>query len=138
MSEEPIDLVLVEDDEVDAMAVDRALAATSLPLRRHLVVDGEEALERLRALEEAGARLLVLLDLNLPRLPGIEMLRRLRADPALRGIPVFVLTTSKDERDRFAAYGLQVAGYLVKDELGRRMEKLGALLQAYCEAVRLP
>ncbi len=106
-------ILLVEDDIVDAMTVKRALK--DLNVTNTLIVkgNGEEALAYLR--EEAHALpCIILLDLNMPRMNGIELLRSLKQDPRLRRIPAVVLTTSRDEQDRFETFNLSVAGYMIK------------------------
>jgi CheY-like chemotaxis protein len=107
-----IDIFLVEDDDVDVMNVRRAFEKAKIDDALLVAHDGIEGLELLR--RHCGKRRLVLLDLNLPRMDGIEMLRELRQDPELKETLVIVLTTSSEERDRAAAYDLNVAGYLLK------------------------
>jgi CheY-like chemotaxis protein len=114
MSAQPINVLLVEDDVVDVMNVRRAFQKAKIDDPLELAGDGVEALEILRRSAARLKRRLVLLDLNLPRMNGIEFLRELRADPALRQLPVVVLTTSADEQDKVDAFALNVAGYLVK------------------------
>jgi len=108
-----IPILLVEDDAVDAMTVERALKDIRVTNRVHTVGDGLAALEFLR---EPGARRpgIILLDLNMPRMNGIEFLKVLKSDESLRKIPVVVLTTSSDERDRVNSFDLGVAGYMIK------------------------
>jgi len=104
-------MLLVEDDDVDARVVRRALAdlqvANPLVRARH----GEEALDWLRDHEEPG---LILLDLNMPVMNGVEFLRLIKGDVRLRSIPVVVLTTSALEADRLTTFNLSVAGYMIK------------------------
>lgn len=110
-------MLLVEDDEVDVLNVRRALAKAELGVALHVASDGVEALELLagpRRDELEPFPKLVLLDLNLPRMNGIELLQRIRDDAELRRLVVIALTTSDDERDVRAAFDLNVAGYLVK------------------------
>jgi CheY-like chemotaxis protein len=109
-----LNVLLVEDDEVDVMNVRRAFRQSHIVNPLFVASDGVEALAMLRSGEVPSERRLILLDLNMPRMNGIELLRELRADPALRATPVVVLTTSDDERDKVEAYNLHVAGYLVK------------------------
>jgi len=106
-------ILLVEDDDIDAMTVRRTLTelGAANPLDR--VSDGERALRFLRDTANALPGL-ILLDLNMPRMNGIELLTELKRDPALRVIPVVVLTTSSEEGDRLAAFSNSVAGYMVK------------------------
>ena len=110
-SEKPI--LLVEDDAIDRMTVERALREIRVTNTLEMVGNGEEALEFLRdpAREQPG---IILLDLNMPKMNGIEFLKFVKADESLRRIPVVVLTTSKDEQDRVDSFSLGVAGYMVK------------------------
>lgn len=108
-----IPILLVEDDAVDAMTVERALTDIRVTNRVHTVSDGLAALEYLR---EPGSERpgIILLDLNMPRMNGIELLKVLKSDESLRKIPVVVLTTSSDDRDRVNSFDLGVAGYMIK------------------------
>jgi CheY-like chemotaxis protein len=107
-------ILLVEDDDVDVIAVQRALAKGGITNPLVTVGDGSAALEILRSGTLPISRLVILLDLHMPRMGGIEFLVELRADEHLRSIPVIVLTTSASDRDRMDAHRLDVAGYLVK------------------------
>lgn len=109
-----LNILLVEDDAVDVMNVKRAFTKNHITNPLFVAGDGLEALRILRGDMIPRDRRMVLLDLSLPRMNGIEFLGELRKDPQLSSIPVVVLTTSTDERDRFAAYNLNVAGYLLK------------------------
>ena len=80
----------------------------------------------------------MLLDLNLPRLGGMDFLREVRADPLLNDTVVFVLTTSADERDCRRAYEEHVAGYMVKSEVGPQLTRMVEMLRPYLAVVRLP
>ena len=106
-------ILLVEDDRVDAMTVRQALREIKVTNHLDVVSDGEEALAFLRDPDHVSP-CIILLDLNMPRMNGIEFLRAFKADRALRRIPVVVLTTSSDERDRVNSFDLGVAGYMVK------------------------
>jgi CheY-like chemotaxis protein len=119
MEEKKIHILLVEDDEVDVMNVQRAFKKTNNVNPLYIAANGLEALDILRGkgkIEPAmpQARRLILLDLNMPRMNGIEFLRELRQDENLRSIPVIVLTTSNEDRDKVEAYNLNVAGYILK------------------------
>lgn len=114
MKNEPLNILLVEDDEVDVMNVRRAFGKNHILNPLFIAGDGVEALQMLRDGTVPKGRRLVLLDLNMPRMNGIEFLRELRQDPNLRPTPVVVLTTSNADKDKVDAYDLNVAGYLLK------------------------
>lgn len=112
-------LLLVEDDEVDVMNVRRGFKKNNIINPLYVASNGLEALELLRGTDDKGPvipsqRRLVLLDLNMPKMNGIEFLRELRLDNDLKRIPVIVLTTSNEDRDKVEAYNLNVAGYILK------------------------
>ncbi|EAR52373.1 response regulator [Oceanicola granulosus HTCC2516] len=103
------------------------------------VIDGVEALSLLRGESgRAPPRYVLLVDLNMPRMNGIEFLAELRSDPRLKRAVVFVITTSDDVRDLMAAYGEQVAGYILKQRAGPNFDSLVATLDHYRRIVRLP
>lgn len=137
MPEKPLEILLVEDDAVDVMNVRRAFAKNKLTNPIHVAANGLEALELLRK-GTLPARHLVLLDLNMPKMNGIEFLRALRADPDLVGTSVVVLTTSNEERDKIEAYKLNVAGYLLKPVTFPSFVDLMAALNKYWTLVEMP
>src|SRR5690606_35160960 len=104
----------------------------------YVATDGLEALAKLRSGEIPKERRLVLLDLNMPRMNGIEFLRELRKDPDLSHTPVVVLTTSAMDRDKFEAYGMNIAGYLVKPVTFDQFCDLMVTLNKYWTLVELP
>jgi CheY-like chemotaxis protein len=106
-------ILLVEDDRVDALTVKRALKDLKVTNPLHIVEDGEQALTFLRDPQHELPGL-ILLDLNMPRMGGIEFLEVLKADPHLRMLSVVVLTTSNEEQDKVDSYSLCVAGYMLK------------------------
>jgi CheY-like chemotaxis protein len=106
-------ILLVEDDSVDAMTVKRALKDLKVTNPMVHQTNGEEALKYLRS-EDNHKPCVILLDLNMPKMNGIEFLKFAKADAVFRQIPVIVLTTSKDERDKVESFQLSVAGYIVK------------------------
>jgi CheY-like chemotaxis protein len=117
MDEKLLHILLVDDDEVDVMNVQRAFKKNNISNPLYVAANGLEALELLRGQGAAtipSPRRLILLDLNMPKMNGLEFLRAIREDPALRPLTVVVLTTSDDERDRIEAYNLNVAGYILK------------------------
>jgi two-component system, response regulator len=117
---EPIEILLAEDNIEDAEMTLRALRRNNLANHVHWVKDGEEALEYLFSTGRYADRTLacppklVLLDIKMPKVDGIEVLKRLKADAATRGIPVVVMTSSNEERDVVDAYRLGVNSYIVK------------------------
>lgn len=106
-------ILLVEDDRVDAMTVKRALKAIHVNNPVSLAGNGEEALAWLQDPNNERP-CIILLDLNMPRMNGIEFLDAIKQEEGFRTIPVVVLTTSKDELDRARSFDLGVAGYMVK------------------------
>jgi CheY-like chemotaxis protein len=138
MSEHKIlNILLVEDDEVDVLNVKRAFEKNKITNPLFVASNGIEALEMLRTQVPRNRRL-VLLDLNLPRMNGIEFLRELRADPELGSIPVVVLTTSDAEKDKIEAFKLNVGGYLVKPVTFPGFADLMATLNKYWTLVDMP
>jgi CheY-like chemotaxis protein len=114
MAERQLNILLVEDDEVDVMNVRRAFERNNVSNPLFVAGNGLEALEMLRNGTVPSERRLILLDLNMPKMNGIEFLHALRSDPELSAAPVVVLTTSNDDQDKIDAYNLNVAGYLLK------------------------
>lgn len=114
MDDRGLNILLVDDDDVDVMNVRRAFRKANVANPIHGAANGIEALAMLRGTEFPAERRLVLLDINMPKMSGIEFLREVRADPALKNLCVVVLTTSNEDRDRMEAYQFNVAGYLVK------------------------
>ncbi|MCD6581297.1 MAG: response regulator [Desulfuromusa sp.] len=106
-------ILLVEDDQVDAMTVKRALKDINITNRLDLTKNGEEALTFLRNPENEKPGI-ILLDLNMPKMNGIEFLEIAKKDDDLKRIPVVVLTTSKEEQDKVDSFNLGVAGYMIK------------------------
>ncbi len=106
-------ILLVEDDIVDAMTVKRAMKDLNVTNKLVIKGNGEEALEYLRDVNNANP-CIIILDLNMPRMNGIELLQALKQDNHLRRIPAIVLTTSRGEQDRFRTFDLSIAGYMIK------------------------
>jgi CheY-like chemotaxis protein len=133
-----LNILLVEDDQVDVMNVKRAFDKNRIGNPLYIAEDGIRALEILRSQGMPRDRRIVLLDLNMPRMNGIEFLRELRADPDLHMTPVVVLTTSDDERDKINAYDLNVAGYLLKPVTFANFVEVMAALNKYWTLVEFP
>lgn len=118
MSDKSLNILLVDDDDAHCKLLTRSLKSHGFRGAVERVVDGAEALEYLRAAAASEARQspdLILLDLKLPRMSGIELLQIIKADPELRLIPVVILTTSSALQDRAAAYDSYANSYLTKN-----------------------
>jgi CheY-like chemotaxis protein len=141
LDRKPLNILLVEDDDGDAKGVRRAFDKVKIanPMRR--AVDGIEALDILRGAngnEKLSSPYLLLVDLNMPRMNGIKLVKALRDDDELKRSVVFVLTTSKSQEDEMAAYDLNVAGYIVKETAGHDFLSLVSLMDCYWRIVELP
>lgn len=142
MRREEVVFVIVEDDDVDVMVLKRSFLRLKIANPIVIARDGIEALDILRG-ENGKDRLampyILLIDLNMPRMNGIEFLETIRQDPILRRTVAFVLTTSKDERDKLKAYDNHIAGYIVKNEDCANLcfEAL-KMLDQYWRVVELP
>lgn len=134
-------ILLVDDDDIDVMNVERAFKRNRILNPLYVARDGIEALALLRSAGPDGVpkeRRLILLDLNMPRMNGLEFLRELREDPELRFLTVIVLTTSDDERDKVEAYNLNVAGYIIKPVTFLAFVEAMAALDKYWSINELP
>jgi CheY-like chemotaxis protein len=138
VDDHPLNILLVDDDEVDVMTVKRAFSKANIANKLFVATDGIEALGMLRADGVPPQRRLMLLDLNMPRMSGIELLREVRADPALQAMTVIVLTTSNEDRDRVEAYRLNVAGYLLKPVTFHAFAEVMVTLNKYWTLMEMP
>ncbi len=141
MAGHSLHILLVEDDEVDAEVVQRALQQQQIAFQITHANDGLQALQMLYC-EGWRSNLcqpdLILLDINLPRMNGIEFLQRLRQDAALKTHIVFVLTTSALEEDKLAAYNENIAGYFLKSNLQKALSDFVKLLVTYAQVIEFP
>lgn len=136
-----VTVLLVDDNEIDVEAFLRAMTRHRIANPVEVAHDGVEGLARLRGSASAPAvprPRLVLLDLAMPRMNGLEFLAALRADPELSDTIVFVLTTSASDEDKVASYGHQVAGYIVKHQVGEGFVRLIGMLDHYWRIVEFP
>jgi CheY-like chemotaxis protein len=141
MKTDTVTILLVDDDKVDAMAVKRSFRALKIANPIIEAHDGIAALERLRGengVEKLQPPYLVLLDLNMPRMGGIEFLDALRRDPELRATLVFVMTTSAAEEDRIRAYDKNIAGYILKHRPGQTFLESISMLEHYWRVIEFP
>jgi CheY-like chemotaxis protein len=136
-----VNILLVEDDEVDVRIVKEAFKEHKLKNPLHVASDGVEGLEMLRG-ENGRERLprpyLIMLDLKMPRMNGLEFLAEIRKDPQLKDSIVFVLTTSDNEQDKVAAYKSHVAGYLLKSDVGGDFMTAVQMLELFVVSVQFP
>ncbi|MDE4191804.1 response regulator [Phaeobacter gallaeciensis] len=139
-SEKALNIVLVEDDDGDAKALRRAFKKAKIANPIIRFKDGVEALAFLRGnLETTPPKTFVVLcDINMPRMNGLELLGKIREDPQLRKTLIFMLTTSDDERDIEMAYLNNVAGYIVKARAGHMFLDLMTTLDNYWRVVEIP
>jgi CheY-like chemotaxis protein len=141
MKDNQVTILLVDDDKVDTMAVRRSFRELNITNPVIATRNGIEALECLRGEnghDKVASPCLVLLDLNMPRMGGIEFLGELRNDPALRRTVVFVMTTSEAEEDRMRAYDKNVAGYVLKHRPGQSFLDTIGMLQHYWQTIEFP
>jgi len=138
----PIEILLVEDDPGDVLMTREAFADYKVANNLHVVSDGEQALAFLRKtgpFTEAPTPDLVLLDLNLPRVDGRQVLAEVKADEVLRRIPVVVLTTSEAEEDVLRSYDLHANAYVTKPvDFERFVEVVRQIDEFFVSVVRLP
>ncbi|HLU40825.1 MAG TPA: response regulator [Microthrixaceae bacterium] len=138
----PIEILLVEDDEGDVLLTTEALEASKVTNNMHVARNGEEALKFLRreqGYHDVPRPDIVLLDLNLPRIDGREVLAQIKSDPELRRIPIVVLTTSEAEEDILRSYDLHANAYVTKPvDFERFLEVIQSIDEFFVTVVRLP
>jgi CheY-like chemotaxis protein len=138
----PVDVLLVEDDPGDVLMIREAFEQRGMRNRLHVVSDGEQAIEFLRRAGDFSAAPtpgLILLDLNLPRRNGFEVLTEVKSDSELRRIPVVVLTTSHAQEDIVRSYSLHASAYVTKPiDFDRFMNTIGQIDDFYLTLVKLP
>ena len=137
----PVSILLVEDDEIDAKAFLRAIDEQRISNVVTRARDGVEAWDILKGMSgdvPLSRPYIIILDINMPRMSGIELLRQIRADENLRDSIVFVLTTSNDDQDKFEAYNLNVAGYMLKSDMGNSFMRAVELIDKYWRVVEMP
>jgi CheY-like chemotaxis protein len=136
-----VDVLLVEDDPGDVLMTREAFGHYKIQNELHVVTDGEQALQFLRRTgdyEGAPRPGLILLDLNLPRRDGLEVLAELKADPELKVIPVVILTTSQAEQDILRSYALHANAYVSKPvDFERFMEVIQQIDNFFITVVKL-
>ncbi len=134
---EVVNILVVEDDEVDVESLKRVFAKREIKNPVYYATNGREALDIMRGENhhtKVPKPFIILLDINMPKMNGIEMLRELRQDEKLKDSVVFILTTSPREEDKNTSYKLNVAGYFLKQD----MKELVNLLSLYWELNEFP
>ncbi|MFY8109708.1 MAG: response regulator [Bacteroidia bacterium] len=141
MGDKIVNILLVEDDEVDVMNVKRAFKKNNVTNPLFVCNNGLEALEFLRGQHpDSPSEIpkIILLDLNMPKMGGIEFLREVRKNDELKNISVFVMTTSNEDRDKVDAYNLNVAGYILKPLSMERFIEAVSTLNNYWKLCEFP
>jgi CheY-like chemotaxis protein len=136
-----VNILLVEDDDVDQEAIQRAFRRQRIANPITVVSDGVHALSVLRGndgYEPLPKPYIILLDINMPRMNGIEFLQQIRRDPRLESSIVFVLTTSDSDEDKLAAYDEQIAGYILKTRAGADFTHIISMLDSYWKIIEFP
>jgi CheY-like chemotaxis protein len=141
LNTKPVKIMLVEDDSIDVKAFQRAMTKLKISNPIAIARDGVEAWEQLQeCVADDGIETpsLVILDINMPRMNGLELLTKIRQDQNLRHLIVFVLTTSNDEKDKFEAFNMNVAGYMLKSDMGNSFIRAVELIDSYWRVVEFP
>ena len=143
MEDRVINILLVEDDEVDVMNVKRAFKKYKITNPLYTAGNGLQAMKMLKSqngkpAEVPDTRRLVLLDLNMPKMNGLEFLNEMRKDDELKRTPVIVLTTSDEDKDRIEAYNLNVAGYILKPVTFANFAEVMVALNKYWTLCEMP
>jgi CheY-like chemotaxis protein len=141
MKTKPVKILLVEDDSIDVKAFQRAMKKLKISNPVTVCRDGVEGWDHLQQCVATGGEdtpSLVILDINMPRMNGLELLTKIRQDSNLRHLIVFVLTTSNDEKDKFEAFNMNVAGYMLKSDMGNSFIRAVELIDSYWRVVEFP
>jgi CheY-like chemotaxis protein len=138
---QPVKILLVEDDSIDVKAFQRAMGKLKINNPVTIARDGVEGWDFLQncvANDRESMPNLVILDINMPRMNGLELLTKIRADKNLNHLIIFVLTTSNDEKDKFEAFNMNVAGYMLKSDMGNSFIRAVELIDSYWRVVEFP
>jgi len=134
-SSQEVNILVVEDDAIDVKALLTAFKKLRIANPITVVKDGIEGWVALQALPRPY---LIILDINMPRMNGIEFLEKIRASEAFHDSIVFVLTTSIDDKDKFEAYNLNVAGYMLKSDMGVSFIRAIEMVEQYWKVIEFP
>lgn len=141
MNNKTIKILMIEDDEIDIMNIRRAFKKNNVTNPLHVTNNGIEALDYLIDLvENSPSKMpkIILLDLNMPKMGGIEFLRKLRQNENLKTISVFVMTTSSEDKDKVEAFNLNVAGYILKPLSMDQFMDVVSTLDSYWKLCEFP
>jgi CheY-like chemotaxis protein len=134
-------ILLIEDDELDTISVERSLKKLEIKYTLHTAYNGLEALKLLRDTDNPLVPDVILLDINMPRMNGIEFLKILRADEHLKNLKVFIMTTSSENNDRVTAEDLGISGYIIKplnyNDNTKRPDSMDAFVQFHLRKILL-
>jgi len=130
-----VNILLVEDDDIDVKALLRAFKKLKIANPVTVAKDGVEGWE---ALQTISRPFLAILDINMPRMNGLELLKKMRENEDFHDSIVFILTTSTDERDKFEAYDLNVAGYMLKSDMGTSFIRAIEMVENYWRVIEFP
>lgn len=135
-----VDILMIDDDELDVELFQRTMKKKRIANRLLWARDGIEALAILRGESDitVSAPVILLLDINMPRMNGHEFLEAMRGDPSLKHLTVFIMSTSRDDQDVIQAYEHNVAGYMVKSALGESFVEGIEMLDHYWRVIELP
>jgi CheY-like chemotaxis protein len=142
MSDYGSNILLVDDDDVDIMTLQRAFKRNNISNPLFIAMNGIQALDLLRGTNGKEkiipAPRIILLDLNMPKMNGLEFLKEMRSDPSIQNLSVFVLTTSNDDKDKVEAYNYNVAGYIVKPITFEAFVDAIAVLNSFWSLCEMP
>jgi CheY-like chemotaxis protein len=130
-----VNILVVEDDEIDVKALLKAFQKLKIANPVTIAKDGVEAWEVLQTLPRP---FLIITDINMPRMSGIELVKKIRGDARFRDSIVFILTTSTDESDKLDAYDLNVAGYMLKSDMGASFIHAIEMVEKFWRVVEFP
>ncbi len=130
-----VNILVVEDDEIDVKALLRAFKKLKIANPVTVAKDGIEGWE---AIQNVPRPYLLILDINMPRMSGIELLEKIRASEKYHDSIVFILTTSTDDQDKFEAYNLNIAGYMLKSDMGASFIRAIEMVERYWKVVEFP
>lgn len=141
MDTQMVKVLVVEDDDADFMAIERAFQKEKILNEIVRAKDGVEALDLLRGTngrERLRRPYVVLCDINMPRMDGLTLVNELRIDNELHDTLVFMLTTSNHDQDRRDAYGLNVAGYMLKNDVGLNFPQVAKMIGGFTQIIVFP